>query len=104
MPPNTMYHGVDISVLEGWLYKEKSKTMWGGIGGESNRRWFRVELLGSAPSSEGERELALCYCKGPEDREVRGWVYLKDFNEISEISSDLMIFTSPARTLRLAAQ
>jgi hypothetical protein len=63
-----------------------------------------VELLGSAPSSEGERELALCYCKGPEDREVRGWVYLKDFNEISEVSSDLMIFTSPARTLRLAAQ
>ena len=53
---------------------------------------------------EGHGELALCYYKGPEDKEVRGWVFLEDFSEIAETGSDLMIFTSPARTLRLSAE
>eukprot|EP00611_Tribonema_gayanum_P028838 TRINITY_DN7535_c0_g1_i1.p1 TRINITY_DN7535_c0_g1~~TRINITY_DN7535_c0_g1_i1.p1 ORF type:complete len:765 (-),score=132.23 TRINITY_DN7535_c0_g1_i1:198-2492(-) len=95
---------VDISALEGWLYKEKSKTMWGSIGGDSNKRWFQVVQLEPGEAAAGERELALCYSHSPDDKDFKGWVYLKDVSEISEIGSDFMIISSPARTLRLAAQ
>ncbi|KAG5179510.1 hypothetical protein JKP88DRAFT_247330 [Tribonema minus] len=72
--------------------------------GDSNKRWFQVVQLEPGEAAAGERELALCYSHSPDDKDFKGWVYLKDVSEISEIGSDFMIISSPARTLRLAAQ
>ena len=73
-----MAQSVDISRLEGWLIKEKSaKAKW-TIAGESNKRWFRVQMIQSSD------ELALCYFSNKSSKQPRGWVFLADVMEVRE--------------------
>lgn len=73
-----MAQSVDISRLEGWLIKEKSaKAKW-TIAGESNKRWFRVQMI------ECSEELALCYFSNKSSKQPRGWVFLADVMEVRE--------------------
>ncbi|CAM9549292.1 unnamed protein product, partial [Phaeothamnion confervicola] len=97
---------VDLDSLEGWLIKEKSRGSKFGldsITGDSNRRWFRVQRMhDEGGGDENKGELALCYFKSRSDRQFRGWIYLRDVNEIAE-EHDIIVIVSPARTLRLQA-
>ncbi|CAM9207865.1 unnamed protein product, partial [Discosporangium mesarthrocarpum] len=89
---------VDVSDLQGYLMKEKSKTgLLNGLTGDSNKRYFKVQKI------EGGEEWALCYYKNRLDNGIRGWIYLRDLKEISE-DGDIMKFASAARTLFLSAQ
>ncbi|CAM9513147.1 unnamed protein product, partial [Chrysoparadoxa australica] len=101
---------VDISALEGWLFKEKSKTtVFSGVTGEANMRWFRIEEvkhdnpqylitcnLIHSHTWHSRSSYATIFC-------TSGWIFLKDISEITE-QKDVMIIKSNARTMRLSAQ
>eukprot|EP00639_Heterosigma_akashiwo_P029694 CAMPEP_0194664486 /NCGR_PEP_ID=MMETSP0295-20121207/1495_1 /TAXON_ID=39354 /ORGANISM="Heterosigma akashiwo, Strain CCMP2393" /LENGTH=140 /DNA_ID=CAMNT_0039546247 /DNA_START=173 /DNA_END=592 /DNA_ORIENTATION=+ len=91
---------VDINVLEGWLFKEKSKQPRVGILSDSNKRWFKINQI----SGDGDRsEMALCYYKNQGSREPKGWIYLNDVTEIIEDDNSIIVI-SPSRRMKLRAQ
>ncbi|ETV85225.1 hypothetical protein, variant 1 [Aphanomyces astaci] len=99
MPTPHVYHGVDITPLEGWMTKYKSK---GKFFGTSNKRWFKVNVTAVNNASETQR-LTLSYFKSKKATDVRGWIYLEDVTEIIN-KSDAIEIVSPTRTLRLKGE
>ena len=49
------------------------------------------------------RELALCYFDSPKDKEPKGWVFVKDIQEIYDTHNSFTI-VSPARTLKMETE
>ncbi|ETW03429.1 hypothetical protein H310_04893 [Aphanomyces invadans] len=92
-------HGIDITPLEGWMTKYKSK---GKFFGTSNKRWFKVNVATDDNASHIQR-LTLSYFKSKKATEVRGWIYLEDVTEISN-KADVIEIVSPTRTLRLKGE
>ena len=92
-----------LESLQGWLNKKKNledykNKIFRYSGSEYNKRWFKIiEMKGFE-----EIELAIAYYGSHNDKEPKGWIYLKD---VSTISDDTEVFTlvSPQRKLELEA-
>ncbi|OQR96741.1 hypothetical protein ACHHYP_13613 [Achlya hypogyna] len=93
-------HGVDITVLEGWLIKYNSKEKF--FGSSSNKRWFKVDVANPDDDVSAHR-LILSYYKTKKAKEVRGWIYLEDVTRIN-VKPSLIEIVSPARTLRVKGE
>eukprot|EP00597_Dinobryon_sp_UTEXLB2267_P001993 CAMPEP_0170074728 /NCGR_PEP_ID=MMETSP0019_2-20121128/11977_1 /TAXON_ID=98059 /ORGANISM="Dinobryon sp., Strain UTEXLB2267" /LENGTH=570 /DNA_ID=CAMNT_0010285211 /DNA_START=45 /DNA_END=1757 /DNA_ORIENTATION=- len=75
---------------------------------ETDLRWFRIQEA----QGTDQNEYALCYYRGKDEKEAKGWIYLKDVTEIfdeirdkdrSKGKKDVLRFTvvSPGRTIVL---
>lgn len=101
--------------LEGWLEKEKQKPSI--IGGNTNRRYFKIEAIEGASSKgsnnkdgygvDGEQqrgELALCYYSSPIAKGPSGWLFLADVESIAVDNIGRWItLEHPSRCYRLKA-
>ena len=87
---------IDITTMQGWLYKKKSKDSLTLFLAQDNIRWFKIRQF----KGDGKQELALCYYDNHRSHDVKGWIYIKDLIEISD-DGDSFTLISNQRTFCL---